>query len=872
MGSSQSSTQFTEGSLKQAADLLAQKTQPTREVVDVLFKYMLSELKIKDFYSLTSSEECNKYIMFLGSRLEPLFYDLKVMPSKGKDGTIYFQKISKFQRKPDSDSEERKKADADADDRKSTCLFIAYFYIRIFQIYGSLALTLIDDVRSFVENGVIQSASEYMKSLNKIDLQLGDPLGTVGAPFGQRSIQRGGAKVVANEGKRKDDNHAETVLGDTELRFLLTSTLISSKTLGIADINVKYLTDSAISSRVAYAFRTTVGNVYVNANKPDSANALEEESKGFFLFLLPDSTKRHLVIQLPFTSEMSDVEQNSVKVEFDRNMIACMYNKTVKIPTDPIYNVINGTLGRSQNNKSFVMIRTSSNQYIVQGPRSYDFKLLIQSIFTYLQKGVKDFIQAVITAKEEQTKIDVPEEAVERSMDVRQFMQGRSRVGWDGRRLDDDDRGLFGRDAYGRSYGRDSYDMYGRRRDNRDETLDRFMATDTRAHEALRLSNILSSLRTTRPYAYCVARGLRLLSAVQQATPPGWKTSVCETRFLVDRAGSHDGAPAQDKTIDSSPGIVALSQLFFDTVKSTTSDITMSPQSLRQYTTFLAQMYQLYTGEAPTLSKLDPAEKPLTKIKQDFTQSVCTPNKIATVPNSRVNEVWSRVKALFNRQMVHSAKCGALFKELFFMKRLANGSLYVSIHPNVIKRGIPELDRLTTKAKDLLTKYYVDCENGYKAGMTIIASATAEAAEQKAAEAAGDEAAGRGENPDQPPEPGQGQDPNRAPRDPNRAPRDPNRAPQDPNRAPQDPNQPPQIRPQLRPRAITRRQTVGRNAPQQQQPQQQPQPQQPPPQTQQVLRSALKKSVTINPIVTNQFGRTARTGGNRYTRKLYSNK
>jgi hypothetical protein len=359
--------------------------------------------------------------------------------------------------------------------------------------------------------------------------------------------------------------------------------------------------------------------------------------------------------------------------------------------------------------------------------------------------------------------------------------------------------------------------------------------------------------------------------------PPEWKTSVCDTRFLVDRTVSHDGAPAQDKAIDSSPGIVALSQLFFDTVKSTTTDITLSPQSLRQYTTFLAQMYQLYTGEAPQLSKLDPDEKPLTKIKPTFAQSVCTPNKIATVPNSRVNEVWSRVKALFNRQMVHSAKCGALFKELFFIKRLANGSLYVSIHPNVVKGGIPELDRITTKAKDLLTKYYVDCENGYKAGMTIIASATAEAAEQKATERASEEAVARGQDPDQPPEPEQGQDPNRAPQDPNRVPQDPNRAPQDPNQPPQiRPQQirPPPNQPQLRPRAITRRQTVGRNAPQQQQQPQPQQPQQPPPQTQQVLRSALKKSVTINPIATNSFGRTVRTrtGGNRYTRKLYSNK
>ena len=114
MGSG-SSTQLSEGSLKQAADVLAQKTKPTRDVVDVLFKYMITELKINDFYKLTSPEECAKYVAFLGSRLEPLFYDLKVMPSKGKDGTIYFQKLDQLQ----------KFTEADKADRNSTCLFIA---------------------------------------------------------------------------------------------------------------------------------------------------------------------------------------------------------------------------------------------------------------------------------------------------------------------------------------------------------------------------------------------------------------------------------------------------------------------------------------------------------------------------------------------------------------------------------------------------------------------------------------------------------------------------------------------------------------------------------------------------------------------------
>jgi hypothetical protein len=719
------------------------------------------------------------------------------MPSKGKDGTIYFQRISKFQRKPDSDSEERKKADADADDRKSTCLFIAYFYIRIFQIYGSLALTLIDDVRSFVENGVIQSAAEYMKSINKLDLQMGDPLGSVGAPFGQRSIQRGGADVNPIEGKQIGDNKAETVLGDTELRFLLHQSIIPVKTALHLRLPVFHPRDKTLSKTITYGFKTTVGKVYVNVDKPSSDAFIDEENEGFFAFLLPSTPNMTMIVQLPFSSQVNS--DKSITVKFDKSMIICTYFKNVKKDTTDIHSLVNGLLGYDSTKRSFQM-EFRGEYYNIKNTRVY-FNSILIAIQEYLEKVMNELVTSI--ERQDKTVINTSDEMIERSIDMSRLLQGRSRSGWDGRRPDED---LFGRDAYGRRYDRDAYDMYGRRTDYRqDEKLDRFMATDTKAHEAIRLSNILKALGTTRPYAYCVSRGLRLLSAVQQATPPGWKSSVCDTKFLVDRTVPHDGAPSQDKTIDSSPGIVALSQLFFDTVKSTTSDITMSPQSLRQYTTFLAQMYQLYTGEDPQLSKLDPAEKPLTKIKPTFAQSVCTPKKITYVPNEGVNEVWSRVKALFNRQMVHSANCGALFKELFFIKRLASGVLYVSIHPNVIKRGIPELDRLTTKARNLLTKYYADCENGYRAGITIIASATAAAAERDAAKSnqtaavrARNEAIAKGQDPNKLPQ--LGQDPNKPPQqgqDPNRLPQQgqyPNKPPQlgqDPNQVlqGQDPNQ-----------------------------------------------------------------------------------
>ena len=93
MGAGSSSGQLGPEELKLEADRLTASTQPTRDVMDLLFAFLRRDLKIKDFYRLTSPEESNKYVAFLGSRLEPLFYDLKVVPAKGSNGTIYFQKL-----------------------------------------------------------------------------------------------------------------------------------------------------------------------------------------------------------------------------------------------------------------------------------------------------------------------------------------------------------------------------------------------------------------------------------------------------------------------------------------------------------------------------------------------------------------------------------------------------------------------------------------------------------------------------------------------------------------------------------------------------------------------------------------------------------
>ena len=673
----------------QAVNHITDKSKPTREMMDILFKYFLSDLTLRNFYILTDPAECAKYVVFLGSRLEPLFHDLKVVPSKGRDGTIYFQSIKRF----------TNPTPADSSDRQDICLFIAYYYVRIFQIYCALELTLIDNVKAFVESGFYQTYADYLNRLNQYNVQLGDPFGTPGAPFGPRTIQRGGAEVVAIEGKTGRDRRAEVLLGESELQFLLDPSIIQNKNETSKPLPVRYREDTTISKQITTGFKTLINNVYVNLNNPKTTDSLEEEDKGFFAFLLPDVTKIYMIVQLPFTSKMDRVSSN-VKLTFDSQMTICTYKKNVKMSTDVVLTILSSLLNRTPDQKMLELdlIGTAPNRfyYIKNTLPQITINGVLIELHKYFTKSMDSFFKEMETADR---TIDTPDDVLERSMEVSQaLLRGRRNIqGEQGVQYDD-------------------------RTPLRPQGSDRFILSDAKTPGPLQLGKIIAPLQSTRPPAYCISRALRLLTAVQQAVPPEWKTMVCDNKFLIDsKGGVHDGAPLLNKTIDSSPGLLALSKLFHDTVSAINPDsVTMSKTSLAEYSTFLTRMSALYTNKPDTI---DPRVTPLSKITPSYIKGVCATQPLTTVPAEILDDTWKRVKNLLYIQLLHSAKCGLIIKKMFYLKKLANGSFYVSIHPTLIKGGIPELDRITVEARKVLSQYYVDCETKYKEGVVAIAKA-----------------------------------------------------------------------------------------------------------------------------------------------------
>jgi hypothetical protein len=111
------------------------KEEQTQELITKIMRLMLSKTNIVDLYSLSDPTKCKEYVVATKDALQKLFSEIKVYPEKGKDGVFYFQRIKGLRLRSE-----------DVDQQETRCKDLAFFYVRIFQIFAALALTIFDSI------------------------------------------------------------------------------------------------------------------------------------------------------------------------------------------------------------------------------------------------------------------------------------------------------------------------------------------------------------------------------------------------------------------------------------------------------------------------------------------------------------------------------------------------------------------------------------------------------------------------------------------------------------------------------------------------------------------------------------------------------
>jgi len=655
--------------------------QSTLLVVNRILDYMLSELNIRDFYKMSNPSECKKYVMFLGSKLDKTFYDLDIAPEFKDGGRIFFRPYANFEHL----SNEKKL------ERQSTCIFVAYYYIRIFQIYGAIALTLLEDVNATTSSGLYKGLEN-------------ERLGTPGAEGRGGLSQYRDRKEFRLPGLGSDYRRYDTYRDP--YRDLYRRDLYRD--------NDYYGLRQTRQTRRNRLF-------YGGANLPDNFKFLERYTGtterrtpeglelGYQLQNRGGGTSGRQVFFKPpeslFTA--SNIGFFYTTIDGSRRLLELQVqgftNNRIKL-TGLNYTRPSGDSSRKDLNEDGIR------------------QLIGQTEFTF-DAGVSDYTIDTGSGRP-LTPFEFFKAIMDKLIQEIKRKQGRTIVTKS-------------------SSSSSSSDIWGREPKT---SLSGFLEADRDAPAPLHLEKTLIALTKQKPIPACLARGLQLLKT-QPLIPGFFESDICKSKFLISGT---EGVTGPGEAVEKSQGLVALTQLFYDFVQYKNPKIVMDMKdTLGPYRDFmlgLAERYELAYGDGdPEKARIireteqkiavgaDPAHTPKEiriGMRDRRMEKVCATAKESDGPfqgkvvldQGTAANVNASVAALFQAQVVHTAACGSLLRELFKIEE-GGSRIKVELNPNVIKKGLPEIDRINDKARDLLVKYYSNCEKLYQQGVTKILDA-----------------------------------------------------------------------------------------------------------------------------------------------------
>jgi hypothetical protein len=223
----------------------------------------------------------------------------------------------------------------------------------------------------------------------------------------------------------------------------------------------------------------------------------------------------------------------------------------------------------------------------------------------------------------------------------------------------------------------------------------------------------LWSMFTDRKYtkAHCVARAIQLVSsqALEKSVPPAIYSSICKEKFMSSSAT----LPGLGQPILKEKGLFVLHQLFYDQLQQITPIVSVETQP--KYQALNKLMAQVFLN--PVGTKMD-------SITDRSSKEYCDPKErrgrlVLVQDKGAIGKLREQVREMLLLQISHTAEVVKLLKQLFVLEK----GVPVTLHPNIVKGGLPTVNVIADKARDLLFNYYKTCEARYQVGVRAIASA-----------------------------------------------------------------------------------------------------------------------------------------------------
>jgi hypothetical protein len=140
MGSGQSTLASGEG--------YSQRATAAKKFADSILSLFFAKANLKRLLELHKLEECSKFVFTTAEDLQKQYQKIQISPHLGKKGEILFAPIQELApgliKQNATNAESMRLYTELTHSRNENCIHVAYFYVRVFQIYSALALTVIN--------------------------------------------------------------------------------------------------------------------------------------------------------------------------------------------------------------------------------------------------------------------------------------------------------------------------------------------------------------------------------------------------------------------------------------------------------------------------------------------------------------------------------------------------------------------------------------------------------------------------------------------------------------------------------------------------------------------------------------------------------
>jgi hypothetical protein len=748
--------------------LTVPKGRDTSGTLQFILQEMFRRTDLADIYSLADPERCKRYIIVATDALEALFLKMNLEPKESPDGTLYIQSIEGLVRSipPEQRAKQRK-----------NCEKLAFFFIRIFQIFGAVFLSMYDSRLPSTDPG-FQDLRGYKGKQGIPFVQPGDFFG-----LGEKPKSKGVFGFGQSGGRLNERRHASYYIRDgpyTILNYHLNvpSSSITDTTTPMKFDNSNlsllqsslYDFDKAGLRTVKNAPEPIIGYRYnYNGNMLSIIAKLKVENKdlGEYEVSLSDfsptgqgwpvkkieiNVSSAKLIENKISTNMAPQSEgsNNYRRGSDlKDILTSMFDKAIQsilgIPSVSVIKILKKFNYISNNTENTQKI--SGTHAYIQGKGENEYKSKVNIIFNdtiNVNKKKKD-VKLVIQAQLEITKV----EKVKNTNLVTPYIY-KVKLFFDNSRVipteydyiineyksRDDISKLFKSDSENTAplsdksmtipeYIESIYSNIIKRIDKEyDFGTDDFKRTreglvkpynSSGIREELKIKNLWEAMAKDPPVkAHCVARAVQLLSINTINT--GMTKDAFTSVCNLKFPYSRDGSlPTPGKTIISSSGLYALSLLFFDALENSVPKI-LDQEEYQNYLKSLSYLFEQY-DELEGVNGVQQISEIKGTIPQ-FCQGKSTDEPMPISPGLATN-LRSITNNLIQQQYNHLQKAMTLIYNLFDQTSIERDRT-LKFSQQILQGGMPEINRIADETRKLLLEYYKGCELTYREGLVMI--------------------------------------------------------------------------------------------------------------------------------------------------------